>query len=370
MTLLHTSPDLTPESVPSRPKVVLPNFLRRSATPSSPPSCVRSQAREDDDEAISEKPMSKSKSRNDDEEEELPVKRSSGNVQKGMATGMIITIVGVVVGAGGCCCVSVMGLIVVALLVPAVQKVRDAASRTQSTNNLRLIGLGFHAYNDQHKRLPFNGSDQAVGGVTYSTTAAKGNAASGSWAFQILPFVDQGFMFDNLDRSKGIAAYMCPKRGRPLLETSNGGGTWTDYFLNGYLNDPINGKPDAPDRKLILDRIPDGTSLTILVGHGNINLSQYSSSSDVTLSTNIFKGGTAGTMRSGGATQEGRDPREVTLKLDSTNAPVIGSWGGPFTQGGLMGMGDGSVRLFSYNTTQFGAFLTPAGGEQVFLPFN
>ena len=64
---------------------------------------------------------------------------------------------------------------------------------------------------------------------------------------------------------------MCPGRGRPALCTGNGGpGAWTDYFLNPFIHDP-NGAFDAPDKKLTLVQMTDGTPNTIFAGHGQIN---------------------------------------------------------------------------------------------------
>lgn len=254
----------------------------------------------------------------------------------------------------------------IALLVPAVQKVREAATRTQSTNNLKQIGLACHNFVDTYRRFPFNGSDVAVGNVKYTKAAQGSTVTSGSWAFQILPYIEQMAIYQNVDRKTPVVIYLCPGRARPKLETSNGGGAWTDYFWNNYLNDPMNAeKPDARDAQRTFANITDGTSNTVLVGHGNINTTQYQKAADVTLSTNIFGGGTTGTMRAG--KNGAANPQGVSLQRDNDKAPDVGSWGGPFAHGAAFTLCDGSVRFVSYVLpgATLGAMLTPAGNEVV-----
>lgn len=310
------------------------------------PKASKSERRRDDDEL------------DDEDEDDRPRRRSKKERPSGdaKAAGAGIGLVLVILGVTGCCGVGVIAVLV-ALLVPAVQKVREAAARTQSINNLKMIGLAFHSFHDTNKRLPFNGT----------IPAAAGNAQSGSWGFQILPYMEHAHVFNAANRGAAVPFYMCPGRGRPPIETSNGGGAWTDYFYNNYINNPTQAaQPNAPDSRRTMAGITDGTSFTILVGHGNINKSQYTSSANVAFSTNIFNGGAPGTMRSGNNGEA--NPTGVTLQQDSMNNPGIGSWGGPFFQGALMAMGDGTVRMFPYNTNNFSAFLTPTGNERVVAP--
>src|SRR5262245_11492817 len=76
--------------------------------------------------------------------------------------------------------------ILIALLVPAVQKVRAAAARTQCSNNLKQISIGIHNYADAHRTLP-PGSilDLAQSAPTI------GSRSHSNWAMAILPYVEQ-----------------------------------------------------------------------------------------------------------------------------------------------------------------------------------
>jgi prepilin-type N-terminal cleavage/methylation domain-containing protein len=275
--------------------------------------------------------------------------------------------------------------ILIALLVPAVQKVREAAARTQSINNLKQIALAMQGYNDANKYLPWNGTAAALSGA--NTIAQVGGPAypganqSGSWAFQILPYIDQGpyFSANPVPTTVSLAAFMCPGRARSTAALT---GASTDYLYNLLLNDQINGATasQANNNKRNMVGITDGTSNTIFVGHGMVGQAQYSTANIPGVADTINGGGTFGTARgatANGAPAASTGPACNVFARDQPAAVAANSnqWGSPFSQGALMGLGDGTVRLFPYSMpatavagTCLGSFLTPSNAEVVVLP--
>lgn len=85
----------------------------------------------------------------------------------------------------------VIGIIAVlmALIIPAVQRVRESSSLTQCSNNLRQIGLALHQCHDQTKSFPSGGW-----GWSWVGMPDRGNGIDqpGNWLYAILPFVEQG----------------------------------------------------------------------------------------------------------------------------------------------------------------------------------
>jgi prepilin-type N-terminal cleavage/methylation domain-containing protein/prepilin-type processing-associated H-X9-DG protein len=77
--------------------------------------------------------------------------------------------------------------VLIGLLLPAVQKVREAAARAQCANNLKQIGLGIHSYHDANNALP------------------PSHTATDGWPAMILPYIEQGNLYNTYKLGVGYA---------------------------------------------------------------------------------------------------------------------------------------------------------------------
>lgn len=91
--------------------------------------------------------------------------------------------------------IAIIGLLV-ALILPAVQSAREAARRTACHNNLKQLALALHSYHEQKNVLP---SGSYVIGPSFVTLSGWG------WGAMLLPFVDQGPLYNTLDFHIGTA---------------------------------------------------------------------------------------------------------------------------------------------------------------------
>src|SRR5439155_22957521 len=101
--------------------------------------------------------------------------------------------------------------VLIALLLPAVQKVREAANRTQCANNLKQMGLAIHNFHDTHGRFPPNPTnwddlpDSTVHGWDFGTsynaadTPLPVKSQTGGVFFQMLPFLEQDNLYKTFD---------------------------------------------------------------------------------------------------------------------------------------------------------------------------
>jgi prepilin-type processing-associated H-X9-DG protein len=152
----------------------------------------------------------------------------------------------------------VIGMIalLMGLMLPAVQKSREAASRTHCQNNLRQIGIALQGFHAEFKRFP----------PSYGTVGEKA-----SWLGHIRRFVEQA----NATAEDVIPVYYCPSDVRHITGLIYPGGSgFGKYFCTSYSavvssGDTYSGPTDTAmfiDSRVPIDHISDGSSNTVLAG--------------------------------------------------------------------------------------------------------
>ncbi|QVL30049.1 DUF1559 domain-containing protein [Telmatocola sphagniphila] len=302
--------------------------------------------------------------------------------------------------------------ILIGLLLPAVQKVREAAARASSQNNLKQIGLAMHMYNDTIGTLPNNGTN----GFWPSPNVWKdnnGQIMTASWCYKILPYVEQTNLYNNYNITTKLKVFAEPGRvngGRGpatydgssnnnmgINEADNPSnhalGALTDYASNSNLiADGWNNLGVMNTMTPSIQGIIDGSSNTILVGGKSIQTTQYVGNYGWDWDETVGSGAWGGTERA--FMWDGIDGNYNNGQNPNYNLPNPGywndlarsifkdgiwgvngfnhnnSWGGPYAAVGLFLFADGSVHSLSYTIDKvtMGKLLMPADGQVVSIP--
>ena len=291
--------------------------------------------------------------------------------------------------------------ILIGLLLPAVQKVREAAARMSCTNNLKQIGVAVHSYNDANNRMPFNGDPVTNAGCCWGTTARQY-----SWLARSLPYMEQDNLYKlvydlNPERTMGssrgqtmgrtfVKTFKCPSDtttdirtnvanhpgGRPIASTSYKGVSgknwaWGSFTFNSGGSYGTNGL-DTGDgifyrrdllRKLTLNQITaaDGLSNTLMIGEdiGAMNIHNawyYANGANGTCAiplNNAMRAGQPGFNNPG-------------------DWPNVYSFRSRHTGGANFALGDGSIRFVrdSIDLTTYRNAASWSGGEVLGTDWN
>jgi len=281
--------------------------------------------------------------------------------------------------------------ILIGLLLPAVQKVREAASRIKCTNNMKQIGLAIHNYHDVNEEFPYPRSVEPGGWVVrYSATwivyPNPSYQTVGGWTVRIMPYIEQDNAFrpmgsvQTLDewyaqwdalQKVGMKAYLCPsdarfKHSSGVALTSYCGVTGNDEREG---SDARNGMfavqtwdYQKPARKIKMASVTDGLSNTIIIGERPPSSDMYWGWWPWTDSDTLLAHPNRETYTISGCT-----PPEY-FRPDRVNNPTAAChYWSLHPGGGNWLLGDGSVRFITYNaaTTTLVDMASINGGEVV-----
>jgi prepilin-type N-terminal cleavage/methylation domain-containing protein len=273
--------------------------------------------------------------------------------------------------------------ILIGLLLPAVQKVREAASRIECTNNLKQIGIACHAHHDAQKVFPTGGTNPWPPFTVVNGRLAHAEVQTVGWAVQILPYLEQDNSFKKIgattvvnsnpaavrDNGDTVPIYACPARrfskqngsqgGRVLMDycaitPANSVGSWDQYWYgdtwgSGYRPNVYNGliprtfSAGGPVRMSAVTSA-DGLSNTVLITESWKRTTNYSN----------------GDWHDDSGWTDGWDPDVIRYahtapQQDSVNPTIVGGidpgyMAGSAHPGGVQALlGDGSVRMVGYS---------------------
>jgi prepilin-type N-terminal cleavage/methylation domain-containing protein/prepilin-type processing-associated H-X9-DG protein len=271
--------------------------------------------------------------------------------------------------------------ILIGLLLPAVQKVREAAARMKCANNAKQLGLGVHLYHDAFTKLP----PGAQGTVPANPVVSGGptTVAGTSWLVLILQQVEQGNLYNTYSFSYPytsnyavgsfqVPLHVCPSGAKQVSgngsEVYNGVPNFTTHYYgimgpgSGTVNPmtgtayPVsnagtNGAYSAPPNAgmmvhydmglsirgvVTLSDVTDGTSNTLMIGERSQNEPP---------GTNSYRSWIRGDSGGSGATKNIASPLNSSYYTGSNFNDI--SMGSNHIGGANFCMGDGSVRFIT-----------------------
>ncbi len=286
--------------------------------------------------------------------------------------------------------------ILIGLLLPAVQKVREAANRAQCQNHLKQIGLAVHSYHAGHRMFPYSALDRLPNETTNTYVTG---------FILILPYLEQDAVARRWDRTQArnstvdfngdgytnasLQKMLIPTYGCPTMSPPSGplGGTeeraYCSYLFNAGSPDcklyaywsfygmtappvfdgtiiPLHSPattPTSPNRQpTTIGAITDGTSNTLLVGETDF------------MPKGVPSTEMGGTWAYGYLGYSSGSTFHPFNRHDNTET-VYGAFRSEHTGGGNFALADGSVRFVadSIPLSTYRALSTRAGGEIVTL---
>jgi len=298
--------------------------------------------------------------------------------------------------------------ILIGLLLPAVQKIREAANRMKCSNNLKQMGLALHNYNDTYGTLP-------KGNTAWVNVTAPPYEGSWSWQAQIQPFIEGdniARMAKDFAQSGGVnwyswynpatsikqKIYTCPSdsRGGQSCPGASIGLPGHDQAITSYLGNAgttgHGGWTSAQyDGVLFLDSqvrvtdMTDGTSNTIMVGErppaqdldfgwwfaaygwdGQGDGDCVMTTNDIAIANYFANSGNA-VNPSGAGVCDGPPANKIGLVPGKPSLFCDGSHFWSFHPGGAMFLfGDGGTRFIPYTANKVVPALSTRNGGEVF----
>lgn len=302
--------------------------------------------------------------------------------------------------------------ILIGLLLPAVQKIREAANRMSCSNNLKQIGLAFHNHHDTFGRLPHGGFDGRPSPLAHQTccnyddsnwsslnaSGVQDNRDGFNWRYHILPYIEQDNLYRTVSRAalyaSPVKTYYCPTRRAPTVYGSTArcdyNGNAGTRFANGTSsiggtgdNGTFDGVVIRGDHKgSLMADVSDGLSNTVMVAEKWLHRQQHGrDGGDNEVFVNA--GWDECVVRIGGGTFTYTHPvtgatitipRTPQSDADAPNpTPPATIWNQQFGSSHSGGMNaalcDGSVRFvrFSVSPQAWAAACSRNGGETISL---